>query len=289
MSRKRAVKPRFTPEEHRQQVAAVHGDRLRPVDDYAGAHTKIRYECPIHGTFSATPANVVHRKSGCSLCYHESHVGRDRKSHKTYVAEARALGVEVLDPYETSHTPIRHRCNKKHIWETKPNQLLSGYGCPLCDQSQYKRRPIQVGERLVMVQGSEGRAVQILLEDEAADPSDLAFTKREGRPTFRYRFDGRWRVYIPDVFRISLDQVIEVKSAITFGVYDRDIYAKVRAKARATIRAGHKFRLMVIHRNQLIDLGQGWHRLAWPNIVERFKRRSHAKDRRLGRNRPTKP
>jgi len=263
----------------------VHGNRLRPVDDYAGAHTKIRYECSTHGTFLAKPANVIHRKSGCSLCYHASHVGRDRKAHTTYVSEARALGVKVLDPYETSHTPIRHQCSKGHIWETKPNQLLSGYGCPLCDRSQYKRRPIQVGDRLVMVQGSEGRAVQILLEDEEVDPSDLAFTKREGRPTFRYRFEGEWRTYVPDIFRISLDQVIEVKSAVTLGIYDEDIYAKVRAKAKSVIKAGHKFRLIVIHRGQLIDLGRGWHWKPWEDIVERFKRRARAADRRLGRNR----
>jgi len=139
-----------------------------------------------------------------------------------------------------------------------------------------------------MVQGSEGRATQILLEDESVDPTDLAFVKSEGLPTFRYRFAGRWRVYIPDIFRISLDQVIEVKSAVTLGLYNEDLYAQVKAKARAALRAGHSFRLMVIHRGQLIDMGTEWHKLSWSNIVERFRKRARNADRRLRRNRSSK-
>ncbi len=273
---------RWTPEEHRQQVAAIHGDRLQVVDDYVTAHAKIRYGCLHHGIFQARPSNVVTRRSGCRRCYEETISARCRKTHATYVSEMAALGVEVLGIYEGAHTPILHRCNKGHAWEPKPNTLLSGYGCPRCDQSQYKRRPIQVGDRTVLVQGSEGKAVTVLLKEGVA-PTDLAFTKKEGLPTFRYRFDGRWRVYIPDIYRHSLDQVIEVKSAVTLGIHDEALYKQVRAKARSVLRAGHSFRFMVIHRGRLLKLGRGWHRLAWADVVGRFKRRARARDLRYRR------
>ena len=273
---------RTTPDEHRACVREIHGDRLRVVDDYIDAHTKIRYECPEHGVFQAQPANVVHLRSGCRRCFSATISDRCRKKHGTYVEEARASGVEVLDTYVGAHEPIRHRCSKGHVWETKPNQLLSGYGCPRCDQSQYRRRQIVVGERTVLVQGAEGKAVEILLS-EGVEPSDLAFLKTEGLPTFRYRFDGSWRTYIPDFYRCSLDQVIEVKSLQTLGYYDADLYAQVRAKARAALRAGHDYRLMVIHRGRLLELGRGWHRLSWEKIVDRIRKRSRAQDRRFGR------
>lgn len=275
---------RLTHDDYINRVQSTHGDRVRVVGRFIDSHTKIQHECPKHGIWLATPANVIHRQSGCRRCYEGTISARCRKTHAAYVSEATVRGVEVLGTYTGAHDPILHRCLKGHEWETKPNQILSGYGCPRCDQSQYKRRPIQVGDRTVLVQGAEGKAVAILLE-EGVEPADLAFRKKEGLPTFRYRFDGRWRLYIPDFYRISLDQVIEVKSAVTFGIYDEALYEQVRAKARAALRADRAFRLMVIHRNQLIDLGRGWHRLSWVDIVERFKRRSRAKDRRLGRNR----
>lgn len=278
---------RISSKEHAKDVEAVHGDRIRLVDPYVTMHIKIRYRCPEHGVFSAKPLNIIHNQSGCRRCYNATVGPRSRKSHVTYKKEARAYGVEVLETYRGAHERILHRCSAGHTWESKPNWILSGYGCPLCDRSQYRRRRIQVGNREVLVQGSEGRAADILLNAEGVKPHDLAFSKQEGLPTFRYRFDGRWRVYVPDIYRPSLHQVIEVKSGPTLGYYDPGIYRKVRAKARAVLREGYSFRLMVIHRNQLLDLGKSWHRLSWEKLIERFRRKAHAQDRRLRRKSST--
>lgn len=265
-------------DDHVAMVRRIHGDRLRVVGAYCGSHKKLEYLCPTHGSFFAKPANVVHRSAGCRQCYQAR--PRRRKTHETYAAEAFALGVVVLDRYETALTSIRHRCSKGHVWQTSPNQLLSGYGCPLCDRSQYRRRPIRVGTRTVMVQGSEGRAVEIMLSEGIA-PNDLAFTAVEGRPTFRYAFAGRTnRTYVPDAFVKSRGQVVEVKSAVTLGIYDRTIFAQVCAKARAVIAQGVSFRLLVIHRGQALDVGADWYEQSWRTVVARFRRQARAQDRR---------
>lgn len=264
---------RTTPESHARQVRKVHGNSLIVVDDYVGAHTKIRYECPKHGIFLAAPYNVIHNQSGCRRCYEETIGPRSRKPHATYAKQASLLGVRVVDRYITAITPIRHQCKKGHTWSTSPNQLLSGYGCPLCDCSQYRRRPMAVGKRTVMLQGSEGVAVAILLS-EGVSPADLAFTKQEGRPTFRYRFDGRTRSYIPDIFWLSERVVIEVKGVVTLGLYDSKLFDLVKAKAKAAIADGYDYRLMVIRKKESIDLGPDWTHLSWASMKSRFRRRT---------------
>jgi len=268
-------------DDHVSAVRQIHGDRLRVVGTYRGANIKLVYTCFKHGEFETKPANVIHRRSGCRRCYEETIGPRSRKTHETYIAEARSLGACVLDHYITALVPLRHRCSKGHIWSTSPNQLLSGNGCPLCDTSQYRRRPIKVGSRTVLVQGAEGKAVAFLLA-KGAKPNDLAFTASEGKPTFRYRFRNRTRRYIPDIFILSTAQVVEVKSFVTLGFYDQAIFAQVRAKGRAVVAAGYGLRLMVIHRGQNIDLPD-WYRLSWKTMTRKLRRLARAQDRRSRR------
>lgn len=227
----------------------------------------------------ARPANVTARRSGCKKCYYQRVSERDRKPHSVYVEEAAAKGLDVLDSYMTALTQIRHRCQHGHVWEARPNDILSGYGCPLCDNSQYKRRPLQLGSREVWIQGSEGKAISALLSD-GVDPADIALTKREGKPTFRYRFKGTWRLYVPDMLMISRREIIEVKSSVTLGLYDVGLLAQVRAKTRSVLKAGFGFRLMLIHRGRNIDLGSDWHTKTHRDLVRSFRRLRHAQDLR---------
>lgn len=259
-------KTRLSHEGHVAKVLEVHGKTLRVVGQYVDSHTKIDYECPEHGIFSAQPNNVTSNESGCKKCYTDSLRGvtrvgyianPTRKTHAAYVTEAERFNVRPLEPYVTALTKILHECSKGHVWPTTPNQILSGYGCPLCDRSQYRRRCIQVGDRNVLVQGHEGAAVSILL-GEGVRAGDLAFTLSEGRPTFRYKLNRRQHTYVPDVFVRSVNMVIEVKSHITLGLYDDAIFKRVCAKARSVVKAGYAFRLMLVHRKRDIKLDRDW-------------------------------
>lgn len=269
--------------DHILAVYKVHGKAIQVVGTYVAAHRKIEYRCDKSGhVFLAKPANVVHRRSGCRLCYNKRIGPRCRKSNEVYKLEAEALGAKTLDRYMTALTPIRHQCSNGHVWSTSPNQLLSGYGCPLCDRSQYRRRPIRVGDRTVWVQGAEGKATDLILS-EGTDPDDIAFSKSEGKPTFRYLFKGRTRRYVPDFFILSKHQVVEVKSTVTLGLYDPAIFAQVKAKARSVIAGGYGLRLMIVHRGQNIDLGLNWYRLSWRAMDCKLRRIAHAQDRRARR------
>lgn len=58
-----------------------------------------------------------------------------RKSHEQFVAELEKVqpDIEVLGNYVKGREPVQCRCKVcGHIWTPMPNNLLSGYGCPVC-------------------------------------------------------------------------------------------------------------------------------------------------------------
>ena len=58
-----------------------------------------------------------------------------RKTHEEYVLYVERVNpnIEVLECYIDSKTPILHKCKiDGHIWPAKPNNILSGKGCPEC-------------------------------------------------------------------------------------------------------------------------------------------------------------
>ena len=62
-----------------------------------------------------------------------------RKTHEQFVKELQETNpsIEVLGTYQTALTQIQVRCSLcGKIWETKPNSLLSGNGCPECGKKK---------------------------------------------------------------------------------------------------------------------------------------------------------
>lgn len=58
-----------------------------------------------------------------------------KKTHEEYVAELKIKNpnLEVVEEYINSSTPILHRCKiDGYEWYVRPNNILSGKGCPKC-------------------------------------------------------------------------------------------------------------------------------------------------------------
>lgn len=64
-----------------------------------------------------------------------------RKTHEEYVAEVAVTNpnIEVVDRYINNSTNILHRCKiDGNEWYAKPNNILSGRGCPICGDNKKK-------------------------------------------------------------------------------------------------------------------------------------------------------
>jgi len=61
-----------------------------------------------------------------------------RKTHEKYISEL-PKGIEVLEKYATAIIKILHKhtlCGS--TWMARPNDILNGYGCPICGGSMLK-------------------------------------------------------------------------------------------------------------------------------------------------------
>lgn len=78
--------------------------------------------------------------------------GRRKKTHEEYVAElaVRNSNIEVVDKYVNASTKIKHRCFiDGYEWFAKPNNILSGKGCPKCSGTIQKTHEEYIEEILL--------------------------------------------------------------------------------------------------------------------------------------------
>lgn len=98
-----------------------------PVEQYAGAKTKILHECIEGHRWSVTPTNILSGK-GCPYC---DAIDTDKYAKKLKLVNPSIVCVEK---YIKSAIPILH----KHLycsyeWKARPQDILLGGGCPKCN------------------------------------------------------------------------------------------------------------------------------------------------------------
>lgn len=228
---------------------------------YTNAMTKITHQCTrCKYVWDATPNDILNRKNPCKFCdgnhLTETKVRERLKgnSRVTFVAHVKGDVVTV-------------RCNGcKHEWDASFSNITGNdTGCYKCSRDSsnlYPKKIVKIGRRVLTLQGYEEQAVRWLMRNRKIKLSDLAFTPAEGKPIVSYIFDGRDRKYFPDFYHTTSKTVVEVKSKYTMGLNissSRNVLKLVKAKARACIKEGYNFKLMLMDANgSLIPLPKEW-------------------------------
>lgn len=104
----------------------------RPLEQYVNNKTKLIHECLEKHQWSAVPGHVL-SGSGCPVCSLKK-----KKTHEEYLAELSRKNIHYIptQPYINAKTKILHKCPEESHpeWYTRPNDILSGYGCPTCSK-----------------------------------------------------------------------------------------------------------------------------------------------------------
>lgn len=129
-------------EQYVEEVAIVNPD-IVVVGKYIDATTPIQHYCKKHKVYwDASPDSILHGH-GCIECGNEKIRTKNIKSHDEYVKDLSIINpdVEVIEEYKGSYINILHRCKiDGYIWSAKPANILSGKGCPQCNESYGERR-----------------------------------------------------------------------------------------------------------------------------------------------------
>lgn len=124
-----------THEEFVKEVALINPD-IEVISMYINNKTKVRFKCKKDNYIWETNPYVILQGHKCPRC-----AGIERYTTETFKEKLKPINsnIEILGEYITSNKKIKVRCKLDgYEWNIRPNDLLSGYGCPVC--GKVKRR-----------------------------------------------------------------------------------------------------------------------------------------------------
>ena len=111
---------------------------------YINDSTLVKIVCKNHGIFEQTPNSHL-SGHGCIYCS-----GRYRSTKEEFIKKSNIIHNNTYDYknviYVNAHKKVEIICNKHGNFEQKPNNHLSGEGCPSCNESKGE---IKINEILI--------------------------------------------------------------------------------------------------------------------------------------------
>ena len=115
-----------------------HAKDIEILGRYVNNKTKIKCKCKIDGyEWETKPNSLLSQKQGCPKC------AGFNKTTEEFIQEIEEVNsdIEILGEYKGCNIKIKVCCKKdSYIWYARPNDLLSGYGCPKCNASKGEKR-----------------------------------------------------------------------------------------------------------------------------------------------------
>lgn len=107
---------------------------IKILSEYVDVKTKVKCRCLIDNyEWYATPNHLL-RGRGCPKCAKKSVPTQEEFIEKLNTINPK---IEVLNNYINAKTKVECLCLEcKHKWMATPSNLLSGYGCPICNCSK---------------------------------------------------------------------------------------------------------------------------------------------------------
>ena len=140
-----------TNEQFLKEVAEVHGGLIVPIESYQTTMRKIDFRCTVCGhVWGATPNNIL-RGRGCAKCADER-FGESRKlSQDDFMAKVfKKHGNDIypISDHIGVTTKIDFKCNVcGNVWSARPDNIMSGRGCPQCKINNFVDRVKLTRER----------------------------------------------------------------------------------------------------------------------------------------------
>ena len=136
-----------THEEYIEQVKKINPN-IEVVGIYKNNRTKILHRCKIDGNeWEVIPNNILSGK-GCPICKNKKLHDDRTKGHEQYIQELKNINpyAVVIGKYINATTKIMHKCLiDGYEWETTPNKMLDGHGCPMCSKNKKKTQQEYIG------------------------------------------------------------------------------------------------------------------------------------------------
>ena len=122
---------------HEQYVkeASLINPNIEVLEKYINNMTPILHRCKIHNIeWKVAPVSIL-RGHGCRKCGGEILANIKKKNKEQYIEDLNKINsnIIILGEYINAHISTLHKCLiDGYEWYAKPNNVLSGTGCPKC-------------------------------------------------------------------------------------------------------------------------------------------------------------
>lgn len=167
------------------------GIQAEPLEPYVNNSTNIKHRWDTCGHVTTIAPTHVLRGNGCRKCQESNFADLSSKlREKRRLKAAEELDQKVFEihgstimrdpktPYVNSYTILSWICNRGHQWDSRPNDIKSGSGCPECAHSFSK------GE---------------ILTKEVLEEYDIEFQSQKKFPDLRRIKPLSYDFYIPSM------------------------------------------------------------------------------------------
>lgn len=128
---------------------------------------------------------------------------------------------------------------------------------------KYKKKIFKFEGRTLTVQGYEPQAARYMVA-QGINADGIFFECENKVPRIRYKYGGRYRDYVPDMYVVDRRLIVEVKSEQTLGLRNNTHrgFSMNCAKAKACKEAGFKFCLLLMTADgQRLILPKQWYKM----------------------------
>ena len=136
------------------EIIRSFGHNIEPLEEFKGNSSPIKMKCNVCKYHWTTTASSIIRGSGCPRC-----AANGIYAQNEFVQALHEVNpfIEVIGEYQRSAIPVKCKCLRcGHIWKSRPNNLLSGKGCPACYHSATSFVEQVILEVFSLIVGKEG-------------------------------------------------------------------------------------------------------------------------------------
>lgn len=127
--------PRRKTHEEFMTEMAVKNTKVTVLGTYVNKNTKVLVKCNTCGhEWMGNPGDLL-TNHGCSKCYNKRRWNNRAKTNERFIIDLANTNpnIEPLEKYVRSSVKIKFKCKAcGYEFDSKPNNLLTGHGCPKC-------------------------------------------------------------------------------------------------------------------------------------------------------------
>jgi hypothetical protein len=126
---------KWTWERFVEKATKIHSGRYAyPNQKFTTTKAKYTIICPAHGEFNQSIAG--HLRGGCNKCAYKVRTFKQRDTQAEFIQKAVAAHSDLYHYtkvlYHNSQTKVEIKCPEHGVFRMKPNNHISGQGCPDC-------------------------------------------------------------------------------------------------------------------------------------------------------------